>query len=61
MNYKLSRFSFQILGNGRVAFDFKSIGKMIPTFVTVGMDIDANGILYISDYANQILCAVDPW
>lgn len=51
---KLSSTFLIILGNGRVAFDFKSIGKSPDSFNPLGADVDNKGMIYTADYQNSI-------
>lgn len=52
--------NFQISGNGRIAFDFKTISKSIQEQYLMGLDVDTNGLLYTASNTG-ILYVINPW
>lgn len=55
-----SQTCWVISGNGRVAFDFNSIGKSVDSFNPLGAELDNNGLVYTADYRNSIY-VINPW
>lgn len=57
---RLNRIKIQIfsknffLDNGRIAFDFKSIGKSTDSFIPLSLEVDSNGNVYTANYRNSV-------
>lgn len=47
-------FCIPVSGNGRVVFDFKTLGKPPGSFIVIGLEIDSNGNLYTADYYGAV-------
>lgn len=52
------KIMFTIIGNGRLAFDFKKYNNLVDINYPLGLEIDTNGILYATQ--GQSVWVINP-